>query len=80
MVGMSVTARYAGEIMLLFLTTLLLGPLSHAGADPDEHRPVAEGHLRYDGKDVQVGNTYEVNCPAPLSHYPPSIVTTSPFM
>ena len=45
--------------MLLLLTTLLLGPLSLAGADPDEHRPVAEGHLRYDGKDVQVGSTYE---------------------
>ena len=36
------------------LTTLLLGSPTRAGADPDEHRPVAEGHLRYDGKNVQV--------------------------
>ena len=45
--------------MLTLWTTLLLVTASHGGADPDEHRPIAEGHHRYDGKEVQVGKTYE---------------------
>ena len=53
------TARYYPTVMLLLWTTLIVGMPTFAGADPDEHRPVSEGHLRYDGKDVQVGKTYE---------------------
>ena len=59
MVGMSLIARYCPVVMLIFWMTLCWGTVTHAGADPDEHRPVSEGHLRYDGKDVQVGQTYE---------------------
>ena len=56
---MSLSLHYDGKVMMFLLVTLLLGLPASAGADPDEHRPVKEGHLRYDGVQVQVGKVYE---------------------
>ena len=58
-VGMSLSLRYDATVMLLLLNTLLFLSPAIAGADPDEHRPVKEGHHRYDGVEVQVGKVYE---------------------
>ena len=59
MVGMSLSLRYDAKVMMNILAIWSLMSLAFAGADPDEHRPVKEGHLRYDGVQVQVGKVYE---------------------
>ena len=59
MVGMSLRVRFDGAQMIWLLTILLFSFNVRAGADPDEHRPVQEGHVRYDGEGVQVGKVYE---------------------
>ena len=56
---MSVSLRYDAIVMISLLTIMSLLQPAIAGADPDEHRPVKEGHLRYDGVEVQVGKVYE---------------------
>ena len=56
---MSVSLRYDGHVMFSLWTIISLLQPVMAGADPDEHRPVQEGHLRYDGVGVQVGKVYE---------------------
>jgi len=53
------TLRYHATMMWRTLLWLLVSSAAFAGADPDEHRPVQEGHARYDGKDLQVGTVYE---------------------
>jgi len=50
--------RYHATVMIKLLS-LLFSTTVFAGADPDEHRPVKDGHVRYDGDQVQVGNVYE---------------------
>ena len=42
---------------LLFACTT--GSAALAGADPDAHRKISDGHLLFTGTDVQVGQTYE---------------------
>jgi hypothetical protein len=42
---------------LLFVCTT--GSVALAGADPDAHRKISDGHLLFTGTDVQVGQTYE---------------------
>lgn len=59
MVGMSLSLRYHGDMMWRTLIWMLISTGALAGADPDEHRPVQEGHARYDGKAMQVGTVYE---------------------
>ena len=46
-------------MILVWLSLFALLPPSFAGADPDLHRKVPDGHRVYDGESAEVGGVYE---------------------
>jgi len=56
---MYINLRYDAAMMWQMLAWLWMSTVALAGADPDEHRPVQDGHVRYDGQTVEVGKVYE---------------------